>query len=280
LINAGGKLLNIRNPLVMGIVNITPDSFYAQSRHSADREVLSSVAEMIEEGADIIDIGGLSTRPGATVIPEEEERSRLLMSLRLLRREFPGAVLSIDTFRASIAREAYFEAGIDIINDISGGTLDPEMISLVKEINIPYVMMHIPGGGGNMHEIPEYSDVVPDIIGWFSRKISPLLEAGVKDIIIDPGIGFGKTIDQNYVIIDRLKEFNVIGLPVLVGLSRKSLVWKTLNIDPSGALNGTTALNMAALINGADILRVHDVKEAVETVRLFEKIRESRDYRR
>jgi dihydropteroate synthase len=280
LINAGGKLLNIRNPLVMGIVNITPDSFYAQSRHSADREVLSSVAEMIEEGADIIDIGGLSTRPGATVIPEEEERSRLLMSLRLLRREFPGAVLSIDTFRASIAREAYFEAGIDIINDISGGTLDPEMISLVKEINIPYVMMHIPGGGGNMHEIPEYSDVVSDIIGWFSRKISPLLEAGVKDIIIDPGIGFGKTIDQNYVIIDRLKEFNVIGLPVLVGLSRKSLVWKTLNIDPSGALNGTTALNMAALINGADILRVHDVKEAVETVRLFEKIRESRDYRR
>jgi dihydropteroate synthase len=275
LINAGGKLLSTESPLVMGIINVTPDSFYKRSRLSTEEEVMNRVSKMIEDGASIIDIGGISTRPGASPIAEEEERSRVIGHLKLLRREFPLAVFSIDTYRAEIAREAFYEAGINMINDISGGTIDANMLPLVREINIPYIMMHISGTPENMQNSPVYDDVVSDIIKYFGNRVPPLLEAGVKDIIIDPGIGFGKTIEQNFIILSRLAEFSVIGLPVMLGLSRKSLIWKTLEVLPDEALNGTTALNMTGLMNGADILRVHDVAEAVQTIRLFEKMRKN-----
>jgi len=273
LINAGGKLLSTESPLVMGIVNITPDSFYKKSRLSTEEEVIARVLKMIEDGASIIDIGGLSTRPGASPISDEEEMSRVIDMLILIRREFPAAVLSIDTYRASVARAAFYDAGINMINDISGGTIDDDMFPLVRQLNIPYIMMHINGTPENMHNATFYEDVVSDIIKFFGMRIPPLLEAGVKDIIIDPGIGFSKTTEQNFIILSRLSEFSVIGLPLMLGLSRKSLIWKTLEILPDEALNGTTALNMTGLMNGADILRVHDVAEAVQTIRLFEKMR-------
>jgi len=273
LINAGGKLLSTESPLVMGIVNITPDSFYKKSRLSTEEEVIARVLKMIEDGASIIDIGGLSTRPGASPISDEEEMSRVIDMLILIRREFPAAVLSIDTYRASVARAAFYDAGINMINDISGGTIDDDMFPLVRQLNIPYIMMHINGTSENMHNATFYEDVVSDIIKFFGMRIPPLLEAGVKDIIIDPGIGFSKTTEQNFIILSRLSEFSVIGLPLMLGLSRKSLIWKTLEILPDEALNGTTALNMTGLMNGADILRVHDVAEAVQTIRLFEKMR-------
>jgi dihydropteroate synthase len=279
-INVGGKLLSIRTPLVMGVVNVTSDSFYEKSRHSSPREVITSVERMIREGADIIDIGGLSTRPGATEGTVEEEKGRVIEILKSLRREFPEAVLSIDTYRSSVAREAFFEAGVNMVNDISGGTMDDEMFPLIKEINIPYVMMHISGTPSTMHNHAHYDDVVSDIVNWFAMRVPPLLQAGIKDIIIDPGIGFGKTIGHNFEILTRLSEFSVTGMPLLIGLSRKSLIWKTLGVTPDHALNGTTALNMAALMNGANILRVHDVAEAIETVRLFEKMQDSKDSRR
>ena len=277
LINTGGKLLSTEVPLVMGIVNITPDSFYKQSRLSTSGEVVAKVSGMISDGASIIDIGGSSTRPGAQPIDEEEEKIRVIGILKQLRREFPDSVLSIDTYRASVAREAFYEAGINIINDISGGTMDSRMFPLVKELNIPYIMMHINGTPETMQSCTDYDDVVSDIIKFFGMRIPQLLDAGVKDIIIDPGIGFGKTAQQNFEILARLMEFSVVGLPLMLGLSRKSFIWKTLNQDPSDALNGTTALNMAGLMNGADILRVHDVAEAVQTVRLYEKMRVNDD---
>lgn len=279
LINTGGKLLSTDVPLVMGIVNITPDSFYKQSRLSDGGEVIAKVSGMLSDGASIIDIGGLSTRPGAQPVDEGEEKSRVIGILKQLRREFPDSVLSIDTYRASVAREAFYEAGINMINDISGGTMDSGMFPLVRELNIPYIMMHINGTPENMQDCTDYDDVVSDIIKFFGRMIPQLLEGGVKDIIIDPGIGFGKTAEQNFEILARLNEFSVVGFPLLLGLSRKSLIWKTLDLNPSDALNGTTALNMAGLMNGADILRVHDVAEAVQTVRLYEKMNGNDDCR-
>jgi dihydropteroate synthase len=274
-INAGGKLLNISRPKVMGIVNVTTDSFYSKSRHPSAGDAVNTAIQMFEEGAGIIDIGGLSTRPGADVIPEEEERRRVVTAIKLIRHELPHAILSVDTYRSTVAREAFYEGGVDMINDISGGTIDEGMIPLIVELNIPYVMMHIRGTPATMQENPVYNDVVTDIMQWYGLHIPQLLEAGVKDIIIDPGIGFGKSLEHNFAIINRLSEFRVLGLPVLAGLSRKSLVWRTLGCTPDESLNGTTALNMAALMNGADILRVHDVAEAVQTIILFEKLKES-----
>jgi dihydropteroate synthase len=274
-INAGGKLLNIRSPKVMGIINVTSDSFYGKSRFSSDEEAVATVGRMLEDGAAIIDVGGMSTRPGAIAIPEEEERRRVIATMKILRSEFPQAVLSVDTYRSSIAREAFYEAGADMINDISGGTMDDGMIPLIAELNIPYIMMHIRGTPATMQENPVYDDVVTDILRWFGSRLPSLLEAGVKDIIIDPGIGFGKTIEHNFSIVNRLSELAILQLPVLAGVSRKSMIWRTLECTADNALNGTTALNMAALMNGADILRVHDVAEAVQTIRLYEKMRES-----
>lgn len=274
-INAGGKLLDLAIPRVMGIINITPDSFYAGSRYSSNEEILSAAERMLEDGADILDVGGYSSRPGAPDISIQEESARVLKAIKLIKREFPEATISVDTFRADIAREAVVECGAHMINDISGGDADSEMFFIVEKLNVPYIMMHMKGNPRSMQNKPVYEDIVADILKWFGERIFRLSSAGVKDIIIDPGLGFGKTIDHNFELLRRLGDFSITGLPVLIGISRKSMIWKTLDISADEALNGTTALNAIALFNGADILRVHDVKEAVQTVQLILSIRNS-----
>jgi dihydropteroate synthase len=276
-INVGGKLLDLSVPRVMGIINVTPDSFYKGSRATEEKEILMSARKMIDEGADILDIGGYSSRPGAAEVSSEVERSRVLMAIRIIRKEIPEAILSIDTFRSEIASEAVNILGVHMINDISGGEADVRMFDTVRELNVPYVMMHMKGNPATMQENPAYDDVVSDILKWFSIRIVKLQATGVKDIIIDPGFGFGKTIKHNFELLQRLGDFSVAGLPVMVGLSRKSMIWKTLSITPDEALNGTSVLNVVALMNGADILRVHDVREAVQTVRLILQIRDRED---
>jgi dihydropteroate synthase len=272
-INTGGRLLDLRVPRVMGILNITPDSFYKGSRYNTDGEIIKAASVMLEDGADILDIGGYSSRPGAKDITIEEESGRVLKAIRLINREFPDAVISVDTLRADVAREAVTDCGAKIINDISGGEGDPGMFETVEKLNVPYVLMHMRGNPLTMQDNPVYDDVVADILKWFGEKIFNLRSAGIKDIIIDPGIGFGKTTEQNFELLRRLSDFSITGLPLLVGLSRKGMIWKTLDITPDDALNGTTALNAVALMNGADILRVHDVKEAVQTIKLISKLK-------
>jgi dihydropteroate synthase len=272
-INVAGKLLDLSIPKVMGVLNITPDSFYKGSRVTDEKEILRIAAGMIEDGADILDIGGYSSRPGAAKVTPEEERERVLKAIRLIHTEFPDAILSIDTFRSEIAYEAVTSCGAGIINDISGGEADKNMFSVVKDLNVPYIMMHMKGMPENMQKNPVYDDVVADILKWFGNKIVHLQSAGVKDIILDPGFGFGKTSKHNFEMLDRLGDFSVAGLPLLVGVSRKSMIWKTLNLSPDEALNGTTVLNAIALMKGADILRVHDVREAVQAVRLIEMMK-------
>jgi dihydropteroate synthase len=274
-INAGGKLLDLEIPRVMGILNITPDSFYKGSRYNTDEEILRAAVRMIEEGADILDVGGYSSRPGAANISQEEERSRVLRAIKLISRELPEAIITIDTFRADVAREAVSECGAHMINDISGGDADSEMFSVVEKLNVPYIMMHMKGDPRTMQDNPVYDDVVADILKWFGERIFRLQSVGVKDIIIDPGFGFGKTADHNFELLRRLGDLSIAGLPLLVGLSRKSLIWKTLKISADEAMNGTNVLNAVALANGADILRVHDVKEAVQTIQLMNKIKDS-----
>lgn len=273
-INAGGKLLDLKIPKVMGILNITPDSFYKGSRYNADKEILRAATEMLEEGADILDVGGYSSRPGAQDISKKEEAGRVLKAIKIINRELPEAILSVDTFNAEIAREAVLECGAHIINDISGGDLDKEMFSVIEKLNVPYIMMHMKGDSRSMQNNPVYDDVVADILKWFGERIYRLQSVGVKDIIIDPGFGFGKTIEHNFDLLRRLGDFPIAGLPLMVGVSRKSMIWKTLDITADEALNGTSVLNAIALTNGADILRVHDVKEAVQTIRLIMKLRE------
>jgi dihydropteroate synthase len=272
-INTGGKLLDLEIPKVMGILNITPDSFYKGSRYSTNEEILRAATQMLEDGADILDIGGYSSRPGAKDITVEEESNRVLKAVKLISRELPGTIISVDTFRADIAREAVIECGAHMINDISGGDADNNMFLIVEKLNVPYIMMHMKGNPRTMQNNPVYEDIVADILKWFGERIFKLKSAGVKDIIIDPGFGFGKTIDHNFELLRKLGDFSIAGLPVLVGISRKSMIWKTLDISADEALNGTTALNAIALFKGADILRVHDVKEAVQTVRLISKLR-------
>jgi dihydropteroate synthase len=274
-INAGGKLLDLAIPRVMGILNITPDSFYSGSRYSTDEEILSAATRMLEDGADILDVGGYSSRPGAADISIQEEGARVLKAIKLISREFPEAIISVDTFRADIAREAVVECGANMINDISGGDADSEMFFIIEHLNVPYILMHMKGNPRSMQNKPVYEDIVADILKWFGERIFRLNSSGVKDIIIDPGFGFGKTIDHNFELLRRLGDFSIAGLPVVVGISRKSMIWKTLDISADEALNGTTALNAIALFNGADILRVHDVKEAVQTVQLILRIRNS-----
>jgi dihydropteroate synthase len=269
LINAGGILIDLSIPRIMGILNVTPDSFYSGSRFPADRDIIQAAVRMKEEGADIIDIGGYSSRPGADDIPEEEEARRLFNAVRLVTRELHDVVISVDTFRSGIAREAVEKYGAGMVNDISGGEADPAMFDVIEHLNVPYVLMHMKGVPRTMQDKPVYDDVVADILKWFGKKIVRLHSAGVKDIIIDPGFGFGKTVEHNFEILQRFDEFSVAGLPVLAGLSRKSMISKTLAVSADEALNGTTALNMAALMGGADILRVHDVKEAVQVVKLY-----------
>ena len=273
-LNAGGRLIDLSVPRVMGILNITPDSFYAGSRYNSDKEILRAAIMMSEEGADILDVGGYSSRPGAKDISFEEESARVLKAIKLINRELPDAIISIDTFRSGVAREAVVECGALMINDISGGEADSKMFETVEKLNVPYILMHMKGDPRTMQIKPVYEDVVADILKWFGERIYMLNSAGLKDIIIDPGFGFGKTIDINFELLRRLGDFSITGLPLLIGISRKSMIWKTLDISSEDALNGTTVLNEMALINGADILRVHDVKEAVQTVKLIDKLRQ------
>jgi dihydropteroate synthase len=272
-INIRGKLLDLEVPRVMGIINITPDSFYEGSRVSSDEDILRMAGSMINDGADILDVGGYSSRPYADDVSPEEEKKRVLGAISLISRSYPGAIISIDTFRSDIAFEAITRCGAHIINDISGGEADDRMFSLVRELNVPYIMMHMKGNPGTMQENPIYEEIVPDILKWFGSRIVALQSAGVKDIILDPGIGFGKTINHNFEILRNLCDFAVTGLPLLVGFSRKSMIWKSLGITPDEALNGTSVLNTIALLGGADIIRVHDVKEAKEAVKLVGRLK-------
>lgn len=275
-INAGGKLLALESSLIMGILNITPDSFYKGSRYKKDEEIISAAGRMLMEGADIIDVGGYSSRPGAEEVSRQEEAKRVLTTIRLITKEFPEAIISIDTFRSDIAKEAVLGSGAHIINDISGGDADSRMFPIIEKLNVPYIMMHMKGDPSNMQSNPVYEDVVAEILRWFGERIFRLQSAGVRDIIIDPGFGFGKTTSHNFQILQQLNDFSIAGLPVLVGLSRKSMIWKSLNITPDDALNGTTVLNTIALLNGADILRVHDIKEAVQMRDLLTRLRNSK----
>jgi len=268
-----GNLMDLSVPKVMGIINITPDSFYGLSRSTDEEDIITVATEMIENGADILDVGGYSSRPGADEISYEEERGRVMNAVKVIARELPEAVISVDTFRSEIAREAVLEYGAAIINDISGGESDPEMFPTISKIKVPYILMHMQGVPGTMQLKPEYDDVVADILKWFGERIFRLQSMGVADIIIDPGFGFGKTAAHNFALLRRLGELSVSGLPLLVGISRKSMIWKTLDITPEDALTGTIVLNTVALMNGADILRVHDVKEAVEAVELVKRLR-------
>ncbi len=264
----GGNLLDLSLPRVMGILNITPDSFYEGSRSGQEKEILDKAGKMLEDGATILDIGGYSSRPGATDISTEEEWLRVEKAIRLILKHFPDAILSADTFRAEVARRAIGE-GASIINDISGGELDPAMFATVAELQVPYILMHMRGTPQTMKDLNQYQHLVHDIFDYFAKKLNKLRCLGVNDIVIDPGFGFAKNIDQNYEILRELNYFSALGVPLLAGLSRKSLIYKKLHTNPSEALNGTTVLNTISLIHGASLLRVHDVKEAVEAVKLF-----------
>ncbi|PIQ46931.1 MAG: dihydropteroate synthase [Cytophagales bacterium CG12_big_fil_rev_8_21_14_0_65_40_12] len=255
----------------MGIVNVTPDSFYAASRQSRESEVIIAARKMLEEGALILDIGGYSSRPGAVDISIAEERQRVTKAIAAVIREFPNAFISIDTFRSEVAKAA-IESGACMVNDISGGSLDNEMFDTVAQLKVPYVLMHMRGTPQNMVQLTAYDSLLKDIALFFAEKVSQLKAKGVNDIILDPGFGFAKTVAQGYEILQNLDYFKTLQLPLLVGLSRKSMIYRTLGITPEESLNGTTAANMAALINGASILRVHDVKEARETIQLFKSI--------
>ena len=272
-INVRGNLIDLSVPKVMGIINVTPDSFYEGSRFMEDDEIIRVASQMIEDGADILDVGGYSSRPGAENITAEEERTRVIKAVKLINRELPEAIISIDSFRSEIVLEAVTECGAGIINDISGGESDANMFRVVERLRVPYIMMHMQGVPGTMQKNPVYDDVVADILRWFGDRIFRLQSMGVSDIIIDPGFGFGKTTAHNFEMLRHLGDFSIAGLPVLVGVSRKSMIWKTLEITPGEALNGTSVLNTVALLNGADILRVHDVKEAVQAVKLVEMLK-------
>ncbi len=269
-LNVGGKLIDLHTPRVMGILNITPDSFYDGGKFTGEDSMSRHVSEMVEAGADFIDVGGASSRPSAHLVPEEEERRRVLPAIRFLVKKFPGILISVDTFRASIAREAVGE-GASMVNDISGGEQDPQLFETVASLQVPYVLMHMRGTPQTMSELTAYNDLIKELTDYFHQKIFQLHQAGVRDIILDPGFGFAKTREQNFELLHQLEHFRILGLPILAGLSRKSMIGKTLNIRPEDALNGTTVLNTIALMKSAAILRVHDVKEAVECIKLFLK---------
>ena len=269
-INIRGELVSLEQPLVMGILNITPDSFYESSRNIEYNDALSRAEQIIREGANIIDVGAYSSRPGADDISEEEEIERLKSVLPHIRERYPHAIISVDTFRSGVARYAVEECGVDIINDITGGEGDLDMFRTVAQLKVPYILMHMRGTPQTMQNETSYNNVIVDIIEYFSRKISELHLLGVNDIILDPGIGFAKSLEQNYNIIKNLADFAQFKLPLLVGVSRKSMIYKLFNTTPQEALSGTVALNTMALTKGANILRVHDVRECVETVRIFE----------
>lgn len=267
LINFSKTLRSLNPPLIMGILNVTDDSFFDGGRYRSEAAMVERAGAMLRDGADIIDIGAMSTRPGALELPAEEEENRIRQAVATVKAAFPEAVVSIDTWRASVARAAMRE-GADMINDISGGTFDPDMIPAIGEMQVPYVLMHTPAKPDKMQQCTQYDDILADMLRFFGEQIAKLHAAHVHDIVIDPGFGFGKTLEQNYFLMRNLEAFKVFDLPILVGISRKSMIYKFLNTTPEHALNGTTVLNTLALEHGASILRVHDVKEAVEVRKL------------
>lgn len=268
--NFRGNLLHVDFPLIMGILNLTPDSFYEGSRISNEEDLILRASDMLKEGAHILDVGACSTRPGAEQPDEATERKRLFPALQVLRKNFPDAILSVDTWRASIAREAVYEFGVDMINDISAGNLDPAMFQTIAECRVPYIMMHMQGTPQTMQKNPVYQDVVQDILSFFARKTQELVRKfHVHDLFIDPGFGFGKTLEHNYILLENLNVFRMLGFPVVVGISRKSMIHRILSCSPEEALIGTTVLHTIALLKGASILRVHDVKPATEAIRLL-----------
>ena len=269
-INAGGRLVSLARPQVMGILNVTPDSFYDNSRCPDATAVTERVSLLLSEGADMIDVGGYSSRPGCSDVSVDEEKRRLAIGFEAIRRQSPEAVVSVDTFRAEVARWSVEEWGVQIVNDISGGEMDDQMFDTIARLQVPYVMMHMRGTPNTMmqEKYLHYEDVTADVLQYFAAKIDRLTLMGVNDIILDPGFGFSKTLDDNYRLMQHLDEFTRLGLPLLVGISRKSMIYKLLGTVPGESLNGTTALNVLALLGGANILRVHDVRQAVEAVKI------------
>lgn len=272
-INVNGSLLDLSQPRVMGILNVTPDSFYAGSRTQTEAEIVRRVKQIVSEGAAIIDIGAYSSRPNADNVSAREEMERLRMGLKILFEIQPDAVVSVDTFRADVARMCVEEYGVAIINDIAAGEMDANMFHTVTALNVPYIMMHMQGTPQSMQQHPHYDNLLKEVFLYFAHKVQQLRDLGVKDIILDPGFGFGKTMEHNYELLSHLEEFRIFELPLLVGVSRKSMIYRLLDITPQEALNGTTVLDTICLLKGADILRVHDVKEAVETVRIVQAMR-------
>lgn len=269
-LNLSGKLMSLDTPKVMGILNVTPDSFFSSSRYMSEEGILRRAEEMIDEGVDIIDVGGCSTRPGIELVTEEEELLRIRLALHLIRKRWPSIPLSVDTFRSSVATCAVKEYGANMINDVSGGSLDKSMFGTVAALQVPYILMHMKGTPATMQQQPHYDDLMVEIVRFFSQRIQQLRQLGVNDIILDPGFGFGKTIEHNYELLRRLADFQVFELPLLVGVSRKSMIYKTLNKTPNESLHGTIVLNTLALSKGAHILRVHDVAAARECVQLVQ----------
>jgi len=266
-LNCRGRLLDLSAPIVMGILNVTPDSFYDGGKYGDLSTTLKHAEKMLAEGATIIDIGGMSSRPGAKEVPVNEEIKRSIPSVKAVRKEFPEAYISIDTVWAEVARQAV-NAGADMVNDISSGSMDKALIPTIGKLGVPYILMHMQGKPQTMQTAPQYDNVTTDILDFFIQKTNKLRENGIHDIVIDPGFGFGKTIEHNYTILRKMKDFQILDLPVLVGLSRKSMIYKVLDTTPDKALNGTSVLHTIALQNGAKILRVHDVREAMEVVRI------------
>lgn len=268
-LNLRGKLLELREPQIMGILNVTPDSFYSDSRTPDEAHITDRVRQMMDEGADMIDIGGYSSRPGADDVTPEEEMDRLRRGLRIVRKLYPEVPVSVDTFRADVARMCIEEEGADIINDISGGMMDRQMFRTVARLGVPYILMHMQGTPDTMQVAPHYDNLRREVMLYFAERIDRLCQMGAKDIIVDPGFGFGKTLEHNYELMNHLEDFAVFNLPLLVGISRKSMIYKLTGGTPQTSLNGTTVLNTISLVKGAHILRVHDVKAAAEAKQIY-----------
>ncbi len=272
-INIKGQLLSLDEPQVMGILNVTPDSFYAGSRKQTEAANIDRIETILREGASIIDVGGYSSRPDAAEVSETEEMQRLEMALQPLLQHYPDVVVSVDTFRSSVARQCVEKYGVAMINDISGGELDERMFDTVAQLRVPYIMMHMRGTPQTMQQQTGYEDVTADLLKYFSQKLERLFRLGVNDVILDPGFGFSKTLTQNYELMRHLGDFRILGLPLLVGVSRKSMIYKLLETTPEESLNGTTVLHTYALLQGADILRVHDVRAAKEAIRIVQQLK-------
>lgn len=270
-LNLNGQLLDLSTPRVMGILNVTPDSFYSSSRKQSEQEIISRIEEIVQEGSDFIDVGAYSSRPDATHISQEEEMERLKKGLTLIQKVAPHIPVSVDTFRAEIARICVEEYGAALINDISAGEMDANMFDTISRLKVPYIMMHMQGTPQNMQQAPHYDHLIQEILVYFSKKKAQLQAAGLKDIIIDPGFGFGKTVQHNYELLHHMDDLHILECPILVGVSRKSMIYKVLNTDPQQALNGTSVLHTIALLKGAHILRVHDVKECTEVIKLIKE---------